>query len=106
MRNFLLAAAATLAVATPAAARDGSGYVGLDGGVLFPRSEHIRGFIDFTNTEAQDFGPNQVATVRYKAGYDVDLNAGYDFGMFRFEGELGYKHAKNKDLNISDNFVT
>ncbi|HEY6868837.1 MAG TPA: hypothetical protein VI199_03670, partial [Novosphingobium sp.] len=41
MRTFLLATAAAVAlVATPAAARDGSGYVGIDGGVMFPKSQH------------------------------------------------------------------
>ena len=36
MRKYLLAAAAVVAIATPAAARDGAGYVGIEGGVLFP----------------------------------------------------------------------
>src|SRR5689334_12213691 len=40
MRKLLLATAATLAIATPAQARDGSGYVGIDGGILFPRSQN------------------------------------------------------------------
>ena len=26
-------------------------------------------------------------------GFDVDVIGGYDFGMFRVEGELGYKRA-------------
>src|SRR3982751_2058356 len=39
MRSYLLAAVATAALfASPASARDGSGYVGLEGGVLFPQS--------------------------------------------------------------------
>ena len=41
--------------------------------------------------------------MRYKAGYDVDLRGGYDFGMFRLEGELGYKHAKMKSASFVDN---
>src|SRR6185312_10815876 len=39
MRKLLLASAATLAIATPAAARDGSGYIGIEGGILFPQSQ-------------------------------------------------------------------
>ena len=38
MRKYLLAATAALVFATPAAARDGSPYVGIEGGILFPKS--------------------------------------------------------------------
>src|SRR6266550_2958492 len=38
-------------------------------------------------------------------GYDVDLIGGYDFGMFRLEGELGYKRAKTKSLSLNSAFV-
>ena len=41
MRKLLLAAAATVAIAAPAAARDGSGYVGIEGGILFPKSQIV-----------------------------------------------------------------
>ena len=34
------------------------------------------------------------------------LIAGYDFGMFRLEGELGYKRAKAKSVHLDDAFVT
>ena len=43
MRKYLLAAAAAAVFATPAMARDDSGYVGLEGGVLFPQNQHIDG---------------------------------------------------------------
>ena len=47
MRKLLFAAAATVAIATPAAATvDGSGYVGLEGGVMFPKSQTVFGSID------------------------------------------------------------
>ena len=29
----------------------------------------------------------------YRTGFDVDAIAGYDFGVIRLEGEVGYKHA-------------
>ena len=38
MRKLLFAAAATIAIATPAAARDNAGYIGVDLGAMFPRS--------------------------------------------------------------------
>ena len=34
-------------------------------------------------------------TIMHNSGFDVDAIAGYDFGMVRLEGELGYKHARS-----------
>ena len=108
MRRYLLAAVAAAALAAPAGARDNSGYVGLEGGVLFPQKQDIDGTIDFTAppTGTSDFATSNVGRVKFKTGYDVDLIGGYDFGMFRLEGELGYKRAKNKSVRLSDTFVT
>lgn len=105
MRKYLLAAAAAAAFATPAMARDGSGYVGIEGGALFPKKQTISATIDFTNTGVTDFARTDVARERYKTGYDIDLIGGYDFGMFRLEGELGYKRAKAKNLAVSTTFI-
>ncbi|MEA3067122.1 MAG: hypothetical protein QOK41_529, partial [Sphingomonadales bacterium] len=122
MRKLLLATTAALAVvATPAAARDGSGYVGIEGGILFPRSQNgvfTATFTQSAQTPAAGTAaplpgtglvgalPAGLATppafvtggsrVKWKEGYDVDLIGGYDFGMFRVEGELGYKRSKIK----------
>src|SRR6266550_1617964 len=98
MRKYLLAAAAAAVFSTPAMARDGSGYIGLEGGVLFPKSQHLDANIDFTDPTVTDVTFNNVARVKNKTGYDVDLIGGYDFGMFRLEGELGYKRAKLKNV--------
>src|SRR5262249_40194343 len=106
MRKFLFAAAATAAIASPAAAtRDGAGYVGLEGGVMFPKSQTRFGTIDFTDPTVTDFPRAPVENVRYKAGFDVDVIGGYDFGMFRLEAELGYKHSKTKTINFNSNFL-
>jgi len=106
MKRILLVAAASAAFATPALAKDGSPYVGVEGGILFPKSQTVFGNIDFTNAATADFARDDVASVKYKKGYDVDLIGGYDFGMFRLEGELGYKRAKAKSLRVNDAFVT
>jgi opacity protein-like surface antigen len=109
MRKLLLAtaatAAATLVIATPAAARDGSGYVGIEGGVTKPLSQDLFGAINFTDTTVGNFSRTDIGRLKYKWGYDVDLIGGYDFGMFRLEGELGYKRAKNKSLTVNSTFV-
>src|SRR5215212_2132351 len=108
MYKYLLAAVAAAAIASPAAARDGSGYIGIEGGVLFPQKQDIDGAVDFTtNTLTRvDLASDDVARVKLKTGYDVDIIGGYDFGIFRLEGELGYKHSKIKSVNIDDGFVT
>src|SRR4051794_29045563 len=105
MRRLLLATAAMLVVATPAAAKDNSPYVGIDAGAIFPKKQSIQGNIDFTDPTVTDFTTANIGNVKYKTGYDVDLVGGYDFGMFRLEGELGYKHAKTKSLNVNNAFV-
>ena len=98
MRKMMLAAVAATAIASPAAARDGSGYVGIEAGVLWPKDSTIR-VREFD--EIVDNG--DIAEINYKnMGWDVDLIAGYDFGMFRLEGELGYKRAKHDEYNANE----
>ena len=106
MRKYLLAAVAAAAFATPAMAEDGSGYVGIEGGALFPKKQHVDANIDFTDPTVTDVTFNNVARIKNKTGYDVDLIGGYDFGMFRLEGELGYKHAKLKNITVDNAFLT
>ena len=106
MRYQLMAAAALAAIAAPAAANDGSGYVGVDGGALFPRKQTVAGSIDFTTNGVTDFARQDIASEKYKTGYDLDVVGGYDFGMFRLEGELGYKRAKAKSLTVNSTFLT
>jgi opacity protein-like surface antigen len=92
MRKFVIAAAlVSVALGTPALARDGSPYVGADAGLLKPERLDLR-FISAGGASVSD-----ALRLRHKAGYDVDGVFGYDFGMWRLEGELGYKHARLKD---------
>src|SRR6478672_7757957 len=105
MRKYLLAAVAAAAIASPAAARDNSGYVGIEGGVMMPRDMNL----DATVVYGGNLGTisyNEGISVDYKMGYDVDLIGGYDFGMFRLEGELGYKRAKLKSATVDNAFLT
>ena len=131
MRKLLLATAATVAIATPAAARDGSGYIGLEGGILFPHSQNGVFTATFTQTAQSPAAgtaapapgtglvgalPAALATppsmvtgasrVKWKEGYDIDVVGGYDFGMFRVEGELGYKRSKIKRFTQDPAFGT
>jgi len=95
MRKLLIAAAlVSTAVGTPAFARDGSVYVGVDAGLLKPSPARVR------LTRSAGVIENAVR-IRHKLGIDADAVAGYDFGMFRLEGELGLKSAKTKDAALS-----
>ncbi len=119
LRKYLLAAAASAAIASPAAAQDGGGYVGIEGGLLFPKDMDTNLGATFTQTgqtpaagtQAAAFGfgvvgalPASLLTApaaigggldfELDRGLDGDVIAGYDFGFFRLEGELGYKRTK------------
>jgi len=94
MKKYLLAAVAVAAFASPAAARDNSGYFGLEVGALFPRDNAVR--VEGVN----------VADVNYKMGVDGDLIAGYDFGMIRAEAELGYKRGEHDEYDFGGTLGT
>ena len=95
MKTQLLAATAiaAIAIATPAAARDRSAYVGLEVGALFVTDTDVEG--NAFNEGVTDF------TIDHKMGVDGDLIAGYDFGMFRAEAELGYKRSEHDEYEDS-----
>jgi len=96
MRHFILIAlaASTALAATPAAARDGSVYIGVEGGLLFARDLKIDGNV--SQTGSRTFGASDVGGLyRFdlNKGVDLDVNLGYDFGLIRAEVEGGYKRA-------------
>ena len=76
---------------------------------MFPKDQDADLFVDYTTTQTPAtpvvVGPadttfNNTFGLDYKKGYDVDAIAGYDFGMFRLEGELGYKRANIDALEV------
>lgn len=79
----LMAVLASTALAAPAMARNGAWYVGAEGGGMIV--EDLK--FDIAGVKDQ-------ATVDTKTGWDVDGILGYDFGMFRLEGETSYKQTK------------
>lgn len=100
MRKLVIAAALVSAAwAPPALARDGSAYVGVDAGIVKPQALNLR----FTNSTTSVSGGERL---RHKYGYDVDGVFGYDFGMFRLEGELAYKHSKLKSVVLDPGAIT
>ena len=97
MRKLFLATMAAAVLASPAMAADGAPYVGIEGGIIKPRTSDWdrRGTANSTWVDFLD--------VRHKLGYDVDAIAGYDFGMFRLEAEIARKHSKQKSYVVDPN---
>ena len=94
MRRYLLAAVAAAAIATPALARDGSPYVGIEGGLMI-----VEDMDQDVTIGADRF--NNGFSIDFKRGIDVDAIAGYDFGAFRLEGELGWKRLRTDEVLLS-----
>src|SRR4051812_844272 len=96
MRKLTFAVAlASTALATPAVARDHSFYAGLEGGAMWIEDADF----SYTDSTGRTIGPAAL-TVRHKTGFDIDAIAGYDFGMIRVEGELGYKRASIHEMLV------
>jgi outer membrane protein OmpA-like peptidoglycan-associated protein/opacity protein-like surface antigen len=92
MRKLAITVAlASTALATPAVARDKSAYVGIDGGVMLLND------VDYDFDNGVDPVLLGAVSTHHKAGWDVDARIGYDFGLVRVEGELGYKRASVKN---------
>lgn len=117
MRIVIIAVTAVAVAAAPALAVDRGPYVGVEGGILFPRNTNYSvnsvrvqtvptgsGLLgQSVTTTTATFGSGFVAD--YKRGVDGDIIVGYDFGPFRLEGELGYKRARVRDLTASTTLV-
>ncbi len=96
MKNTaIFLALASTALATPALARDGSWYVGVEGGPTLVESQ------TYTVTSTTDATRGSTDSAKYKGGANVDGIIGYDFGGFRLEGEVGYQRAGIKSLSAT-----
>ena len=95
MRMLIIAGAlVSVEIAGPALARDGAPYVGVDAGIMKPEP------LDLTFSNAT-MSASDAIRLRHKLGYDFDAVVGYDFGLFRLEGEVGYKHAGIKSATVA-----
>ena len=91
---ILAAALATSLLATPAMARDNAAYVEIAGGITAPNDSDIDYVID----------PDIDGTIEWGTGYDIAGAAGYDFGAFRVEAEVGLK-GHSFDRFVADESV-
>ena len=92
MRKLVMGLAlASTALATPALARDGQWYIGVDGGAMI---------VEDTDVNGGD------AKVEHDTGYDFGGVIGHDFGAFRLESEVSYREAQLDKISIgSDAFL-
>ena len=83
MRKLAIGLAlASTALASPSMARDGSWYVGVDGGVMLVEDLNL------------NIGPAPIkGTANTDTGYDFGAVVGYDFGGFRLEAETSYRET-------------
>ena len=87
MRKLAIAVTlATTILGTPAVARDGAPYIGIEGGGLIVEDT------DFDYEDESGSTTNAI-TVDHSVGYDVDLIGGFDLGAVRLEAELAHKRA-------------
>src|SRR5918997_1652784 len=97
MRKLAIGMAlASTMLATPAVARDGAWYAGVEGGLMI---------VEDTKLDYRDptVDADEGIIVDHRLGYDVDLIGGYDFGMFRLEAEAAHKRAAVDELRFSPN---
>ena len=71
MRRYLLAAVAAAAFASPAAAADGAGYIGLEGGLMQVGDIDLEGeFLSGDPIDGIDFLEDDVGALDFKTGID------------------------------------
>lgn len=91
-------AMASAAMASPALARDRSGYLGVEGGIMKVEDIALDYRDDLTSVDS-------IFDADVKTGFDGDLIGGYDFGMIRAEGEVGYKRASIGQVRLNGTSV-
>ncbi len=85
MRKLAIGLAlASTALASPALARDGQWYVGVEGGAMLVEDIEL----DITRGAS-----STTAVFDNDTGYDFGGIVGYDFGAFRLESEVSYREA-------------
>ena len=106
MRKYLLAATAA-AMAAPAFAAANGPYVGIEGGVVFPRSTDLDVILNNTTAVPPTSTTyNNGVNIDYKTGWGADVIAGYKLGLLRVEAEGGYQRASVKNVKASTALLT
>ena len=83
MKRSLMAAAAMAVIASPALAAANGPYVGIEGGVTIPQSTHLDILNNTTPTPPTIVTLDNGYIVKNRAGWNVDVIAGYKLGLIR-----------------------
>ena len=98
MKKHLITVATAVTLALPALSQAAplrqGGYVSGFLGVSAPRNSETNG-IDFFNSNGASFNEQ----VDFDPGIYVGGTGGYNFGFFRLEGELSYRHAEINSIS-------
>lgn len=86
-KTFVALALASSVMVAPCYARDGSAYVGLEGGASFG-----------TGPDLVVYPAKSTVHAKTNTGWDADVVVGYDFGNFRLEAEGGYRESNIQQL--------
>src|SRR5258708_1661804 len=86
MKSYLFAAAAAAVIASPAAARDGSGYAGIQAGVFIPQKSDVHRIgppvtIDRVGDSAYHLRDWDTLAWQGIAGFRVPVSANLDAGL-------------------------
>jgi opacity protein-like surface antigen len=105
-------AAAAALLTLPSVASAGMPYVGLDFGLSSGRANDLDESVTYqtdSGTPPAGVDYDDVFSAEYHHGVDVDVVAGYDFGLIRLEGELGHKRSGISDAiadDVTDQFLS
>src|SRR4029450_836420 len=80
MKKYLFAAVCGAAIATPAQARDGQFYAGIEGGILFAPDHDADIFVDYTTTQTP-VAPLITAPAPVDTTFSNALNLDYKMGI-------------------------
>ena len=90
-------------------ARDNQGYFGVEGGLTWVKSQSPDAHVDYTvltnpdptlAPEPADQRFDNIFELDSHMGYNIGMYGGYDFGMFRLEGEVDWMHANLDSLSV------
>jgi opacity protein-like surface antigen len=107
MNKYLVTAIALGVTAGPAAAAANGPYVGIEGGVTFPRSSDQS--VVLTNNSASPATSTSYSdgyNVDYKKGWNADAVAGWKLGLLKLEVEGGYQRAPIKGVTANSTVLT
>ena len=107
MNKYVVTAIALGVIAGPAAAAANGPYVGIEGGVTFPRSSSQN--VILTNNTASPATSTTYTdgyTTDYKTGYNLDAVAGWKLGLLKLEVEGGYQRAPIKSVTANSTVLT